>query len=201
MLVGVLVLIAYIGGGAADAQTLRERAKATAQFTEGGTEQCLSCHGGEAMTIVSETPHGNLENPHSPYSQNGCESCHGPGGMHSSRAGGGVGRPLLLAFEETDDPAEQNKACMHCHAETMADLEGFTWFGSGHDLAEMTCQDCHQSHSKERPMQDPAMQRENCSGCHRRQIDRHPRFEGRGIEFDELECSACHWVHEIEPAD
>ena len=127
-----------------------------------------------------------------------CESCHGPGGMHSSRAGGGVGRPLLIAFEETDDAKEQNAACMSCHVETMGDLEGFAWVGSLHEAADMTCQDCHKSHSTDRAMRDPTEQRANCSGCHRRQIDRHPRCEGRGIEFDKLECSACHWVHELE---
>ncbi len=200
-LAGALVLIGHVGGGDADAQTLRERAASAAQYSVGGTEQCLRCHAGESMTVVGETPHGNLENPHSPYSQQGCESCHGPGALHSSRAGGGVGQPLLIAFEGFDDVKEQNAACMNCHAETMGDLEGFAWVGSLHETADMTCQDCHQSHSNERAMRDPELQRDNCSGCHRRQIARHPRFEGRGIEFDELECSACHWVHELEPED
>ena len=198
-LASMLVLIAYVGGGSADAQTLRERSAGADHYTEGGTERCVSCHGGEAMTIVGETAHGNLENPHSPYSQQGCESCHGPGALHSSRAGGGAGRPLLMAFEGTDDIAEQNAACMSCHAETLGDLEGFAWDGSLHANADMTCQDCHQSHTTENLMDDPAEQRDNCSGCHRRQIDGHPRFEGRGILFDELTCNACHAVHELEP--
>ena len=81
------------------------------------------------------------------------------------------------------------------------DLEGFAWVGSLHETADMTCQDCHESHSNERAMRDPELQRDNCSGCHRRQIARHPRFEGRGIEFDETKCSACHWVHELEPEE
>lgn len=198
MLTGGLLLVGYVGIDVAGAQTSQLRLAADAQYTTGGTEQCLSCHGGDAMAIVGETPHGNLENPHSPYSQQGCESCHGPGALHSSRAGGGAGRPLLMAFEGTDDIAEQNAACMNCHAETLGDLEGFEWAGSLHDDADMTCQDCHESHATENLMDDPVEQRANCSGCHRRQIDGHPRFEGRGILFDELTCSACHAVHELE---
>ena len=47
-------------------------------------------------------------------------------------------------------------------------------------------------------MQDQAQQQANCAGCHRRQIDSHPRFENAGILFDSLSCSTCHAVHELE---
>lgn len=193
-----LFLLGYVTVEVAEAQTSQARLKAEAQYTTGGTEQCLSCHGGETMTIMGETPHGNLENPHSPYSQQGCESCHGPGSIHVSRAGGGAGYPLLLSFESDDDIPEQNAACMNCHAETLGELEGFAWDGSLHDGAGMSCQDCHNSHSTERPMWDKELQAANCAGCHRRQIENHNRFENAGIVFDDLSCSTCHAVHELE---
>lgn len=198
LIAGCVLLIGYVGPDVADAQTSRLRLEADAQYTVRGTEQCLNCHGGETMTIVGDTPHGNLENPHSPYSQQGCESCHGPGGLHSSRAGGGAGYPSLLSFRGTDDIPEQNAACMTCHAETLGELEGFAWTGSPHDNAGMSCQDCHESHSTERPMEDLSLQRENCSGCHRRHLRRHPTFEDVGIVFDEVPCSECHDVHQLE---
>ena len=90
---------------------------------------------------------------------------------------------------------------MDCHAQTLGDLEGFDWIGSLHDDAGLSCQDCHQSHSTERPMQDQAQQQANCSGCHRRQIEGHPRFENAGILFDNLSCSTCHAVHELGADD
>ncbi len=198
LLAGCVLLIGYVDPDVADAQTSRLRLEADVQYTVGGTERCLDCHGGETMTIVGETPHGNLENPHSPYSQRGCESCHGPGGTHSSRAGGGAGFPSLLSFEGTDDIPEQNIACMNCHAETLGELEGFAWAGSPHYNAGMSCQDCHQSHSTDRPMEDMAEQRANCADCHRRHIRRHPKFEDVGIVFDEVPCSECHNVHELQ---
>lgn len=198
LLTGCVLLIGHVGPDVADAQSSRLRLEADPQYSAGGTEQCLSCHGGETMTIVGDTHHGNLENPHSPYSQQGCESCHGPGGMHSSRAGGGAGFPSLLSFEGTDDITEQNAVCMNCHAETLGELAGFAWAGSLHDNAGMSCQDCHQSHSTDRPMEDTKSQRKNCSGCHRRHIRRHPTFEDVGIVFDEVPCSDCHDVHQLE---
>ncbi len=197
-LVGALFILGYTSVEHAEAQTSKARMHADAQYTAGGTEQCLSCHGGEKMTIMAETPHGNLENPHSPYSKQGCESCHGPGSVHVSRSGGGAGRPILLSFEDDATIPEQNAACMSCHGETLGELEGFAWAGSLHDGAEMSCQDCHNSHSTERPMWDKELQQANCSGCHRRQIESHPRFENAGIVFDNLSCSTCHAVHQLE---
>ncbi len=47
-------------------------------------------------------------------------------------------------------------------------------------------------------MADRETKRANCAGCHRRQIERHPRFENAAIQFDKLKCNACHAVHELE---
>ena len=193
-----LLWLGYGYAELAEAQTSRMRLDAEAQYTAGGPEQCLGCHGGEKMAIMAATPHGNLENPHSPYAQQGCESCHGPGSVHVSRSGGGAGRPVLLSFEDSGSIPEQNVACMSCHAGTLGELEGFAWKGSLHDEAEMSCQDCHNSHSTERPMWDKDLQQANCAGCHRRQIEGHPRFENAAIKYEELSCSTCHAVHELE---
>lgn len=198
LMIGFMSLLGYVAVDDADAQTNRARMDAEAQFSAGGTEQCLTCHAGDNMTIMAETPHGNTDNPHSPYSKQGCESCHGPGSVHISRAGGGAGQPVLLIFKGRDNSAEQNAACLACHAQTMGELEGFAWTGSLHDKPIITCQRCHESHSTERPMQDLAQQLENCSSCHRRHIAQHPRFENAGIRFDELKCSTCHDVHALE---
>lgn len=194
-LAGCLLLLGYIGPEIAGAQSSRERLEAEAQYTEGGNERCLECHGGEAMTIIAETPHGNLDNPHSPWSQQGCESCHGPGGVHASRAGGGAGFPLLLSFKTTDNVPEQNAVCLNCHGQTLGELDGIAWTDSLHDGAGLSCQDCHASHSAERAMRDRELQRAACGSCHRRGIRRHPRFEDQEIVFDEMSCSTCHDVH------
>jgi len=69
-----------------------------AQFTAEGAERCLNCHAGERMTIMAETAHGNSQDPHTPFAKQGCESCHGPGSLHVSRARGGRGFPAMITL-------------------------------------------------------------------------------------------------------
>jgi len=201
IVLGIVALLAIMIEGTAEAQSNRQRMAADPQFTAKGTDGCLACHGGESMTVVGETPHGNPDNPHSPYSQQGCESCHGPGSVHVSRAGGGAGYPILLSFASEDNIPQQNAACLDCHAEALGDLEGMEWAGSLHDEGGLGCAGCHQSHSTENPMADIAKQQENCAGCHADQIDSHPRFENAGIVFDRLSCATCHDVHQMFPVE
>ena len=198
VLTGCISLLGFATLDIADAQTNRARLEAEPQFTVGGTEQCLSCHGGDNMSVMANTPHGNIDNPHSPYAKQGCESCHGPGSVHVSRSGGGAGFPSLFSFKGNDNVAEQNNACLACHSEDMGDMKGFAWTGSLHDRPNITCQRCHDSHSTEQAMKDHEKQLANCRRCHLRNIREHPRFEDKGILFDELSCSTCHDVHALE---
>ena len=198
-----LLLTAQLGQDAA-AQSTRDRLAADAQFTDRGTEECMRCHAGESMTVVAETAHGNVDNPHTPYAKQGCESCHGPGSLHVSRAAGGAGFPALLKFGKDADDAEiprQTEACQTCHADDMGELEGLAWSGSLHDTGEVTCVSCHQMHSLENPLAEIASQTASCATCHEEQIDVHPRFEGKGIVFDQLACYDCHDVHQLIKPD
>ena len=170
---------------------------AAASFTEGGTQACLRCHGGETMTVMSETAHGNLDNPHSPYAQQGCESCHGPGSLHVSRARGGAGFPALIRFGSRDARPEQKAACLSCHAEDLGTLEGMAWTDSLHDTPRMTCSNCHQLHTLENRQADRGQQTQGCASCHEDQMASHPRFEDKGIVFDQLTCYDCHDVHQL----
>jgi len=168
-----------------------------AQFTAGGTESCMRCHAGENMAIVGETPHGDKDNPDSPFAQQGCESCHGPGSLHVSRARGGAGFPALLRFGDRKTRPEQNQACLDCHAQDMGDTPGMEWQGSLHDTPRMTCVGCHTLHSAENDMLDKQTQTQTCSRCHEEQISAHKDFQSKGIVFDRLMCSDCHDVHQL----
>jgi DmsE family decaheme c-type cytochrome len=169
-----------------------------AQYTAEGTERCLKCHAGETMTVVADTAHGDAGNPHTPYAQKGCESCHGPGSLHVSRARGGIGFPALIVFDKRDTVARQTGACLGCHADDMGDLEGMAWSGSAHDTGRMTCVSCHQGHVVGNPLADPVRQQQSCAKCHDEDIAAHPRFEDKGIVFDKLSCYDCHDVHQLE---
>ena len=185
----------------AAAQNGRGSAAQAAQFTAGGTESCLRCHGGERMTLMGETAHGNADDPHAPYALQGCESCHGPGSLHVSRARGGAGFPALLRFDEKGSLPQQTAACMNCHKEDMGETEGMEWTGSAHDTPRITCVSCHQLHSTDNPLAESKTQTKNCASCHEDEIAAHPRFEDKGITFDKLMCSDCHDVHQLISAE
>jgi len=151
------------------------------------------------MTIVAESAHGNPDNPHAPYAQQGCESCHGKGSLHASRARGGAGFPDLIRFKRRGSSVQdQNQACLDCHAETLGKLEGMTWSDSLHDTGRMTCGSCHQIHTTENAMAVASEQKTTCARCHEEQIATHPKFENKGIVFDKLTCGDCHDVHQLE---
>ena len=168
-----------------------------AKYTEEGTERCLFCHGGETMTMMAETVHGDAANPDSPFAQKGCESCHGPGSLHVSRARGGRGFPAMLRFKPEEPVARQTEACINCHAKDMGELEGMEWAGSAHDTDDMTCISCHQTHIIGNPLEDQERQREACADCHDEEIANHRRFESAGIVFDKLTCYDCHDIHQL----
>ncbi len=173
------------------------------QYTATGSEGCLTCHAGETMTVMAETPHGDTSNPHTPDSEYGCESCHGPGSVHVSRARGGAGFPALLNFDKEAHSAEVvNAPCTECHEKDMGELLGMEWTGSVHATEEVACVDCHtNTHSLETPLADRNLQNETCAGCHEEILETHPRFEDKGIVFDRLMCYDCHDVHQLIGAE
>jgi DmsE family decaheme c-type cytochrome len=168
-----------------------------AQYTNEGVERCISCHAGEKMAQMAKTIHGNKDNPQSPYATHGCESCHGPGSIHVSRARGGRGFPLLIAFRQGEPRERHIEACISCHGKQIGKREAMKWKDNIHDGIGMTCVSCHQLHVKSDPMKDQKLQRKKCAQCHSRQIDTHKRFDNVGITFDKMTCFGCHDVHKL----
>jgi DmsE family decaheme c-type cytochrome len=194
---GVLVAALLLISGSALAAEAGRRVP-EANYTDAGAEGCLRCHGGERMVVIADTPHGNSDNPHTPFAQTGCEACHGPGSLHVSRARGGAGFPPLLRFGRGGDPvAAQLDACLGCHEQDLGELPGMAWRGALHDTGRMTCSSCHQLHARENVLSDPEQQKAACATCHSDQIANHKRFEGKGILFDRLTCHDCHDVHQL----
>jgi len=169
--------------------------KRTPSYTEEGDASCLRCHSGSEMRAVQAGPHFDLKNPGAPATQHDCESCHGPGSIHVSRAHGGRGFPPLTAFGRGKDKAprdEQIQACMQCH-ETL----GFV--GSPHDRNSINCSTCHTLHAAEDPIQEREKQLATCYRCHSKARTGHPRFEAASMDIDVLKCSDCHDVHRPLP--
>ena len=197
----ILVLaVFYCLPGTSAAQEAVKKTTRTSIYTKDGTESCLRCHSGEKMRAVAASTHGDAQIQASPAVTHGCESCHGPGSIHISRAHGGKGFPLLTRFGRPDTSSprdEQLQACLSCHANESMGEKQMVFVDSTHDRSNINCSTCHTAHTVSDPMNDKDTQLRTCNRCHKRHISEHPRFEEKSIDFDALSCSTCHDVHSL----
>jgi DmsE family decaheme c-type cytochrome len=167
-------------------------------YTRQGADACLHCHPGERMRSLAESAHCNEQHGHTPFSEHDCESCHGPGSFHVSRAHGGQGFPPMTYFGRGDKASpreEQVSACLNCH--NSPDLGGSTivFRGSAHDRRNINCSTCHEIHVSSDPILARGNQAGACFRCHRKQREDHPTVGKRPINFERFGCGACHDVH------
>jgi predicted CXXCH cytochrome family protein len=183
----------------------------SAQYTNDGAAACLFCHDVERMRLITKTPHGDKQNPDTPFARHACESCHGPGSLHATRSRRGRGRPPMINYgvNTTTPPAKQAQSCLsNCHEKKMGKLQAMEWKGSVHGrpwedetgkVLEMSCSNCHEIHAEHDPMEDKAAQAKVCYSCHKKAEKEHPRFEDAAVAFDKLSCWDCHDVHQLIP--
>ena len=172
----------------------------TPSYTEGGAEDCLICHSGEKMRGVAQGPHGDTENPLTPFGQQQCESCHGACSIHISRAHGGKGYPPLTVFGHENGAAPRDvqiEACSGCHAGEGGDIKTTQFHGTLHDKWIVNCASCHQVHVEADPVLNRRTQAGVCLNCHTEQKDEHPKVGKRIPDFDRMGCAGCHKVHRL----
>jgi predicted CXXCH cytochrome family protein len=102
-----------------------------------GTEDCMLCH--EDLGInFAHTAHARLMVDDETGLDMGCESCHGPGSLHSME---GEGRHLI------HNPGRTSASCLQCHLE----IQGQFALPNSHPVAEgkVACVDCHDPHGDE----------------------------------------------------
>jgi len=163
---------------------------AAAAMGAGPAQTCLKCHGNEAaVTPILQTPHAMRGDIHSPFGQNGCESCHGDSSAHvASRAN----EPAVVFKGPNKSPvAVRNEVCLTCHQSGAR----MNWQGSAHQVNDKGCTDCHTAHVAKDPVLVKFTQTEVCFTCHTRQradsfkYSHHPMREGKVV------CSDCHNPH------
>lgn len=171
-------------------------------YTTEGAAACLRCHSGAGMRAIQAGPHFNIKNPGAPAVNQYCESCHGPGSIHVSRAHGGRGFPPLIEFGRGKDKSprdEQINACMQCHGTEDAVKKTIGFFGSPHDRKSINCSTCHTVHAEADPISERETQQSTCYRCHRKAKTEHPQFEAASMDIQLLKCSDCHDVHRPLP--
>jgi len=207
-LVGALLI--WLATGTAFAQTQApapEQAppKETAAFAGGGPATCLKCHDEAKVVPILKTPHAVKGDPHTPFGQEGCETCHGPSAAHvQSRANqpkvnfgpvptaGTLFTPSVVYKGPKVSPAaERNKMCLSCH---QAGLR-MNWQGSQHDRNDLACNDCHTIHIAKDPILVRTSQPEKCFTCHAEQRADSFKFSHHPIREGTVVCVDCHNPH------
>lgn len=149
-----------------------------------GAETCAECHGEVAEGLVS-TPHGQAG--FAKLSNQGCETCHGPGSLH-------VEDPSANSLRLSDRTArEQAETCRSCHNGG----NQFLWPGSMHESRGLACTTCHGVHSfkSETAQLKAKTVMDQCIECHKDvradlwKNSHHPIREGR------ISCVDCHNPH------
>ena len=153
-----------------------------------GEDTCLGCHTDKSAGY-HDSPHGMAANPRAPRAQQGCESCHGPGGEHVE-AGGDPAKIVRMGVLLPDEASE---TCLTCHARGAH----AAWEGSPHDVRQLSCITCHSVHN---PVSEDAQlkakdQTALCAQCHRDKVAKLDRSGHMPLREGKMECSSCHNPH------
>jgi predicted CXXCH cytochrome family protein len=147
-----------------------------------GSENCTQCHENITKGFKTAT-HARLKAPGQNAANIGCESCHGPGSVHSES--GGAAHTII-------NPRRSPETCFQCHLDKRGEFN----LPHHHPVLEgkIGCGDCHNPH------QGPAVlgggtsiasESDTCAKCHAAQ--RGPFvFEHEAVREG---CTTCHAVH------
>jgi len=152
-----------------------------------GQDTCLFCHEEKAAQMAG-TLHGRTQDPRSPASALGCESCHGPGQAHAESAD-----PALIRTFTTTPPREASETCVGCHDRG----PHAQWSGSMHDARNVSCVTCHSVHSAREAEGELklASEIETCGSCHQAQVRKIERVAHMPVREGKMACSSCHNPH------
>ena len=186
-----LGVLAFAGASKAE----EDSAHATAAYAEKGEATCMKCHDENSVLAVLKTPHAVKGDPHSPFAQHACESCHGASPEHvKSRPAKGERREapaVIFAGQFASPIAKQNETCLTCHT---GDLRK-AWDASPHESNQVACVSCHTVHKAKDPVLVKAQQPEKCFTCHAQQRAESFQFSHHPIREGKVVCSDCHNPH------
>jgi DmsE family decaheme c-type cytochrome len=153
-----------------------------------GSETCLECHD-DWYDSYTRNYHAIKGDPRTPGAKKGCESCHGPGAIHTEEEGEG---PILGLSPKSPIPAAvKNAPCLECHTKGKVAL----WHGSTHEIRELSCASCHNPHQEyPKGLRQPT-QTKVCNQCHKDINAQLLRQSRHPIRERKMKCSDCHNSH------
>ena len=144
-----------------------------------GSKDCAECHESVNHAFADAT-HAKLMLQEDGKNI-GCESCHGPGSLHS-KSGGGAGTIV--------NPAKNPETCFQCHLEKRGEFN----LPHAHQVDKVSCSECHNPHEGDAIMGGGTKlfsASEGCLKCHEAQRGPYV-FEHEALRDN---CTACHNPH------
>jgi DmsE family decaheme c-type cytochrome len=166
------------------------------EYTQQGTEKCVSCHdfGSESpVHAVLAGAHGNPDDKNTPMGQRGCEDCHGPSASHT-RAPTQVSPGISFGPRWSATIADQDKQCLACHEENVAGH----WRDALHMVNDLTCVTCHDVHQDQDKVLQASGQAQVCTVCHKSQKSGMHAMANH--QQENPVCSSCHNPHDAQSA-
>jgi len=150
------------------------------------SDVCADCHPDKIETMQA-SPHGQANDPRSPFGREGCETCHGPGSIHFENEG----NCIISMTGRYGEPVEQrNDICLDCHQSG----DRMHWLSSTHEAEDLACVSCHTIH-KPNDVIERTSQAEVCYTCHKDIRSQTFRASSHPIRENKVICSDCHNSH------
>jgi DmsE family decaheme c-type cytochrome len=166
-------------------------------YSEKGADSCMPCHSTgqpKSAADIFFTKHASRTDPRAPFSNLQCETCHGAGKDHVFAQQRGLDVPPANIFgNQSKTPVEtQNQICLNCH-ETKGRL---AWFGSRHQVENISCASCHQIHLSRDRVFDSIEQQKVCFSCHPKRRSDTLKASSHPLRLGNMSCSDCHDPHD-----
>lgn len=161
-----------------------------------GADSCLKCHDEEneyPVMPLFKTKHATAADPRSPFANDQCESCHGPGGEHEKKPKRGEAKAPIINFGKGawTPVKDQNARCLSCHQ----NHQRIDWQGSTHEFNEVGCASCHKIHVAKDPVLERKDQPDVCYTCHANVRAKFYQASHHPVRERQMSCSECHNVH------
>jgi DmsE family decaheme c-type cytochrome len=166
------------------------------EYSEQGADSCISCHSAgqpKPAVAIFFTAHASGTDPGAPFAGLQCETCHGAGQEHVSGQQRGLSvLPAITFGSRSETPvATQNGICLGCH-ETKGRL---AWYGSRHQVENISCASCHQVHRSRDRVFDSLEQQKVCFECHPKRRSDTLKTSSHPLRLGNMSCSDCHDPH------
>lgn len=147
-----------------------------------GSDTCKGCH--EKYFSDKGNVHLRIKDFETGGMKTGCESCHGPGSLHSE---GQVEK--IISYKNKD--LDVVSICMGCH-QTMKTM---SFEGTAHAKDGIVCNECHKVHENKNAKLLKTDETALCTKCHLDIKTKLYNPSHHPIKEAKMSCSSCHNVH------